>query len=64
LHGAFFIGGGGRGMTQRYTFKDGQVTVQDSLYDLLTQTPREASEVVVLLVIQKQKQEAEDAPTE
>lgn len=53
-------------MKQRYTFKDGRVTVQESLYDLLTETPRKASRAVVLLVIQKREQppEADHEPTE
>jgi hypothetical protein len=53
-------------MKQRYTFKDGEVTVQTGLYDLLTETSREPGEAVVLLVIQheEQSQEVEDEQTE
>jgi hypothetical protein len=66
LQGAFFVGGGGRGMKQRYTFQNGQVTVQTGLYDLLTGTSRERGEAVVLLIIQheEQPQEGEDEKTD
>ncbi len=47
-------------MKPRYTFKNGQVTVKDNLYHQLTEPARKVSEVVVLLVIQKRKAEAEN----
>lgn len=57
-------------MKRRYCFKDGRVTVQSSLYDLLTEKPRPPSQQVVLLIthaatrIQRGQQEVEHDPTE
>ena len=63
-YGAFFIGGGERGMKQRYTFKDGRVTVQTDLYHMLTEQQREPTEAVVLLVVCRREQEVDDDPAE
>ncbi len=51
-------------MKQRYTFKDGRVTVQTDLYHMLTEQQREPTEAVVLLVVCRREQEVDDDPAE
>ncbi len=45
-------------MLKRYLFKDGKVSEQTTLYNLLTETRRQESESVVLLILSLPDEEA------